>query len=274
MKPVAFGYARPSTLAAACAVLADQANAKVIAGGQSLGPMLNLRLAQPALLVDISRIPELARVEETADAITLGAIVTHAAIEDRRIADPANGFLARVAAGIAYRAIRTRGTIGGSLAHADPAADWVSTLTALGAELTITGRTGRRRTPVIDFVRGAMNTTLEHDEIVDGIRISKLSSRARCGFHKICRKTGEFAEAIGVAVFDPEHGICRMVAGAGGGRPVVIEDAGGADQLLAECLDPDVCRRRLIQAGMKGDNYHMKIHVAAIRRAVLELKGA
>lgn len=274
MKPVAFDYVRPGTLAEACALLSERAGAKIIAGGQSLGPMLNLRLAQPALLIDITRIAELARVEETADAITLGAIVTHAAIEDGRVADPANGFLARVAAGIAYRAVRTRGTIGGSLAHADPAADWVSALTALGAELSITGPGGRRRAPVSDVVRGAMATTLAHDEIVDGISIPKLSARARCGYHKICRKTGEFAEAIGVAMVDPEHAVCRVVAGAGGGRPVIIEDHGGGDQLLAEFAELRTGRERLAQAGIKGDDYQMQIHAVALRRAVQELLAA
>jgi carbon-monoxide dehydrogenase medium subunit len=123
MKPVAFDYVRPASLGEAISFLTGTADAKVLAGGQTLCPMLNLRLAQPTLLVDITRIPELAAVHEHVDAITLGATVTHAAIEDARIADPTGGFLPRVARGIAYRAVRTRGTIGGSLAHADPAKD-------------------------------------------------------------------------------------------------------------------------------------------------------
>ena len=133
MKPVAFDYARPASgRRRRCGLLAGNADAKVLAGGQTLGPMLNLRLAQPALLVDITRIPELAARHEDGDAITIGATVTHAAIEDGRVPDPTGGFLARVARGIAYRAVRTRGTIGGSLAHADPAADWLACLAALG----------------------------------------------------------------------------------------------------------------------------------------------
>src|SRR5262245_63464540 len=130
MKPVAFDYERPASIPEALQVLAGHAEAKLLAGGQTLGPMLNLRLAQPALLVDITRIPELAAVAEDAEAVTIGATVTHAAIEDGRVPDPTGGFLARVARGIAYRAVRTRGTIGGSLAHADPAADWLSCLAA------------------------------------------------------------------------------------------------------------------------------------------------
>ena len=132
MKPAPFEYARPQTVGEAVRLLAATPDAKVLAGGQTLGPMLNLRLAQPAVLVDIGRIPELAAVTEDRDAITIGATVTHAAIEDGRISDPTGGFLAQVARGIAYRAVRTRGTIGGSLAHADPAADWLSALTGSG----------------------------------------------------------------------------------------------------------------------------------------------
>src|SRR6478672_1924478 len=142
MKPVAFDYARPTSVAEAVRMLAGTPGAKVLAGGQTLGPMLNLRLAQPALLVDVTRIPELAAVSENADAVTIGATVTHAAIEDGRVPDPTGGFLARVARGIAYRAVRTRGTIGGSLAHADPAADWLSCLSVLGAHVVIAGAAG------------------------------------------------------------------------------------------------------------------------------------
>src|SRR5882724_6225476 len=156
MKPAAFDYARPTSVAEAVKLLAGNAQAKVLAGGQTLGPMLNLRLAQPALLVDITRIPELAAVAEDADSVTIGATVTHAAVEDGRIADPTGGFLARVACGIAYRAVRTRGTIGGSLAHADPAADWLSCLAALGAQVVVAGAAGTRRVRLAGFVRGAM----------------------------------------------------------------------------------------------------------------------
>src|SRR5262245_61563170 len=156
MKPAAFDYVRPSTVAEALAALASTPGARVLAGGQTLGPMLNLRLAQPPLLVDITRIGELAAVTEEKDAVTVGATVTHAAIEDGRVPDPAGGFLSRVARGIAYRAVRTRGTIGGSLAHADPSADWLTCLTALRAEVVIAGPTGSRRVPLSGFVRGAM----------------------------------------------------------------------------------------------------------------------
>ena len=142
MKPAAFDYVRPATLPEALALLAEVAEAKVLAGGQTLGPMLNLRLAQPPLLVDITRIAELAEVAEDGDGLWLGAIITHAAIEDGRVKDPTHGFLGKIAAGIGYRAVRTRGTIGGSLAHADPAADWL-TLSDGAGRRTDAGAAGR-----------------------------------------------------------------------------------------------------------------------------------
>jgi carbon-monoxide dehydrogenase medium subunit len=127
MKPAPFEHARPATLADAISALAAAGgSARVLAGGQSLGPMLNLRLAQPRLLVQVRHLPELAGVTADDDAVTIGACVTHAAIADGLVPDIGGNVLARVAGNIAYRAVRNRGTIGGSLCHADPAADWVT----------------------------------------------------------------------------------------------------------------------------------------------------
>jgi carbon-monoxide dehydrogenase medium subunit len=121
MKPVAFDYERPTTLADA-ATLLSEANgfSKVLAGGQSLGPMLNLRLAQPDLLVDITSIPELTAIADAVNHLEIGACVTHADIEDGRVPDHFAGLLRHVACRIAYRAVRNRGTIGGSIAHCRP----------------------------------------------------------------------------------------------------------------------------------------------------------
>ena len=113
----------------------------MLAGGQSLGPMLNLRLAQPRLLVQVNRLPELCGVAADADAVTIGACVTHAAIADGLVPDIGGGVLSRVAEDIAYRAVRNRGTIGGSLCHADPAADWVTVLSGVGCGC-VAARTG------------------------------------------------------------------------------------------------------------------------------------
>jgi len=281
MKPVALGYERPTTIGEASRLLAAEPGAKVIAGGQTLGPMLNLRLAQPDLLVDITRIAELARVEDDGDAVVLGACVTHAAIEDRRVPDFTNGCLPAVARGIAYRAVRARGTVGGSLAHADPAADWLSCFAALGAEVFISGPEGRRRVVIQDFVRGAMHTDLRAGELVDGVRVPKLSKEARTGFYKLCRKTGEFAEAIGMVVFDSERSHRRFVAGATGGAPIIIDDMGGlfrrgemADLPKPDAFDVPAAEARLKALGLGGDAYELRIHAIALKRALEKAHAA
>src|SRR5947208_8940656 len=145
MKSAAVDYVRPRSLAEAAALLAKhRAEARVIAGGQSLVAMMNLRVAAPGLLIDISRLPELSTASDDADAVTVGACVTHAAIEDGRVTDLSRGLMPRVAASLAYRAIRNRGTIGGSLALSDPAAEWPAVLTALNAVVMLCGPGGRR----------------------------------------------------------------------------------------------------------------------------------
>jgi aerobic carbon-monoxide dehydrogenase medium subunit len=276
MKPVSFEYVRPATVREAISILGANPDAKILAGGQTLGPMLNLRLAQPTLLVDITRIPQLVRVDETADVLTLGACITHASIEDGRVPDIGDRVLARVARGIAYRAVRSRGTIGGSLAHADPAADWLSLLSALDACLLLHGRSGERAVPLTSFVTGPMMTDLAPDDLVVAVRIPKLNRTARIGYNKICRKTGDFADAIGVAVYDPERKSLRLVAGSVGGAPIVIDDispplAGQTDG-RAKCLDS--VRSRLQSAGLGADVYELSIHTATLQRALDEVLPA
>jgi carbon-monoxide dehydrogenase medium subunit len=263
MKSAPFDYARPRDIAEAVRLLGATPDAKVLAGGQTLGPMLNLRLAQPGLLVDITRIPELAAVEEGDNSLTIGAILTHAAIEDGHVPGPTGAILARVARGIGYRAVRTRGTIGGSLAHADPAADWLSCLVALGAEVFIDGAGSRRRLPVASLMRGAMESALEPDELIAAVHIPKCSPRARFGFHKICRKAGEFADAIGVVVDDPGRDFFRAVCGATSGRPLVVTRS----EPQAGVPSAGEVRALIEAAGFTGDGYELTLHVAALQRA-------
>ena len=143
MKPAPFDYVRPRTVGEASALLAqDGVNSAAIAGGQSLVPMLNLRVAQIDLLVDLSRLDELKVVSETPAHVQIGALTTHAAIEDGKVPDHFAGLMRRVASTISYRAVRNHGTIGGSVALADPAADWPPCLIALDADVRIAGRNG------------------------------------------------------------------------------------------------------------------------------------
>ncbi|MEJ8823800.1 FAD binding domain-containing protein [Variovorax humicola] len=267
MKPARFDYERPADLAAVIRHLQrDDIVVKIVAGSQSLGPMLNLRLVQPDLLVDITGIPELKRVEVGKDAIVIGACVTHADIEDGRVPDVTRGALSKVARGIAYRAVRNRGTIGGSLVHADPSADWISSLAALGAEVIIAGPAGKRRLAIEDFMTGVFETALEPGEMLEAVRIPRLSDGARWGYHKLCRKTGEFAHAIGVVLHDPDRKVCRVVIGATEAKPIIVTDA---RSLFGEGrkLDVDAAHKLLADAGLD-DALDNQIHIAALKRAV------
>jgi len=265
MKPVNFDYERPATLQAALALLANEGRiAKPVAGSQSLGPMLNLRLVEPELLVDITAIPELAAIREDKGVLVLGACVTHAALEDGGYPDPTRGVLAQVAAGIAYRAVRNRGTVGGSLAHADPAADWVSALIALGADVVVAGASGRRTVPAKDFVVGVFETSLAPGELVAEIRIPGLSANARWGYAKICRKAGEFSHATGAVLADPARAFARAVIGAVSGPPIVVDDAKIAEQDPGEAW----VAAQLAGTPLGDDAYQIRIHHVALKRAI------
>ncbi len=221
MKAAAFAYHRATSLAEAVALLAE-GETRVLAGGQSLGPSMNLRLARPQRLVDVKRLAALRAVAADDALCSLGAGWTHAEIEDGAVPDFSHGLLAHVAHGIAYRAVRNRGTLGGSLAHADPAADWVNTVVALGGAVVAEGPAGQRRIAAEDFIRGAFTTALRTEEVLLAVELPRLGPQARWGYYKLCRKTGEFAKAIGVAALDPGRGLARVLAGAVEAAPVLL----------------------------------------------------
>lgn len=275
MKPAPFAYERPRDLAAALSMLAaSNGSAKIIAGGQSLGPMLNLRLVQPELIVDISGLAELKRAEVSGDELVLGALVTHADIEDGRTADVTRGAMRGVAANIAYRAVRNRGTIGGSLSHADPAADWISALAALGARVTLRSLAGARTLAVETFVVGALESALHDGEIVEAVRVPTRSASSHWGYVKSCRKTGEFAHAIGAVLIDPTAASARIVIGAIDTTPIVITDAaelfgGRITADYKQRFDLRVADALLARAGID-DAAQRHIHASVLRRAVQE----
>src|ERR1700738_998342 len=220
MKAAAFAYQRPADLNAALALMANADGAtRIIAGGQSLGPMLNLRLVEPDLIVDISGLSELKQAERRGGELVIGACITHGDIEDGRIPDVTRGALQRVAGAIAYRAVRNRGTVGGSLSHADPAADLISALAALGAKVTLRRFAEARGLAIADFVTGPLESALRPGEIVEAVRVPAMTPSAQWGYVKACRKTGELAHAIAAGLIDPESGRARAGVGGGGAPP-------------------------------------------------------
>jgi carbon-monoxide dehydrogenase medium subunit len=207
MKPARFEYERPRDLAEALAALTRcEGDARVIAGGQSLGPLLNLRVITPSLLVDISKISELTEIS-LSDYLVLGAGITHARIEDGVGGDGTAGLLPRVASGIAYRPVRNRGTIGGSLAHADPTGDWAPVMMALGATFDVRGSNGTRILKASGLISAPLTTVLAPDEIIVTIRIPRLRADARWGHVKFSRKPGDFADSLAATrcSWDPCH---------------------------------------------------------------------
>ena len=222
MKPASFAYARPKDWSEALKLVA--AGARPGAGTQSLGPLLNLRLAQPDTIADLRHLPGYAGVAVEGGVMRIGAGTTHAAIEDWAVPGRVGAIMAAIARGIAYRPVRNRGTIGGSLAHADPAADWVAVLPALGATAVALGPKGERRIATAEFVKGIFETALAADELLRFIEMPVLPAEARWGHWKFCRKVGEFSKATACVLALPGKPP-RAVLAALDGPPLVIDDA-------------------------------------------------
>jgi carbon-monoxide dehydrogenase medium subunit len=266
MKPAPFTYARATSLAQAIELLAIEPDARLIAGGQSLGPMLNLRLARPTQLIDIKRAADLRALDADSRHLRFGACWTHAEIEDGTIEDCTAGLLPHVAHGIAYRAVRNRGTVGGSLAHADPAADWLTTMAVLDAAIIIQGASGARRSPAMEFVQGPFATSLAAGDVIAAIEVPRLSSTARWGYQKICRKTGEFARAIGAVLFDERSGLARVVCGATGGAPIVLPRTAARLAEAGASAAADMVADEIISLKATPP-----LHAVAVRRALAQL---
>jgi carbon-monoxide dehydrogenase medium subunit len=259
MKPAAFDYARPADWADALRLLAD--GARPGAGTQSLGPLLNLRLAQPGTIADLRHLPGYAGVTVEGDVVRIGAGTTHAAIEDGCVPGRVGEIMAAVAHRIAYRPVRNRGTIGGSLAHADPAADWVAVLPALGGVGVALGPNGERRLPLATFMRGIFETALAPDELLRAVEVPVLPAAAKWGYWKFCRKVGEFSKATACVLAVP--GVApRAVLAALDGPPLVIDDAAA---LLA---DPAGEGARIVDTLQGLTPWRRAVAIAALGHAV------
>jgi len=267
MKPAPFDHIRPEAAGAAAAALSE--NAKIMAGGQSLGPMLNLRLARPTTIVGLGGISGLREVHERNGMLVIGAGVTHAMIEDGTPSVELPPLLRHVARAIAYRAVRNRGTVGGSLAHADPAADWVTTMTAIGASVVALAADGKtRRIPMPQFMLGAYRTSLAPTEIIEAVEIPLAMRQAHWGYDKVCRKVGEFADAIGAFVVHPGSGYVRLVAGATGTKPAILSDLAAGIARTASRPDERNVKDALAAALPDLDRVKQHLLTTALCRAI------
>ena len=234
MKAPAFAYARPASLAEAFSLLA-RPGAKALAGGQSLIPSLNMRLSSPALLVDIGGLSELKTIEAKGDVVRIGALVTHS--ELLRSKDIARGvpLLAAAVPHVAHAAIRNRGTIGGSLALADPAAEYPAVAVALEATICVEGPKGARKVKAADFFKGLFETDLREGELLTAVEFPVAKASDRCAFLELARRHGDYA-IVGLAA-----GNGRFVYFGVGDRPQVVEGAGSLEEtksVLGKTLKP------------------------------------
>jgi carbon-monoxide dehydrogenase medium subunit len=200
MIPTPFDYQAPATLEEAIALLAgDPDGAKVLAGGHSLIPAMKLRLAQPQLLVDIARIKSLAYIREEGNKILIGATTTHYQLESSDLLKQVCPLLPLCAASIGDVQVRNKGTIGGSIAHSDPAGDWPAAVLALDADLVLVGPNGDRTVKAADFFVDLLTTDLQPGEILREIRIDKPSGRFGHAYQKVAHPASGFA-VVGIAV--------------------------------------------------------------------------
>jgi carbon-monoxide dehydrogenase medium subunit len=277
MKAAQFEYVKPATLAQALQTLASSGGqAKLMAGSQSLGPMLNLRLARPTQVLDVSRLNELRGVDLVQGRVRVGASVTHAEIEDGRFELLRGHPVQEMAARIAYRSVRNRGTVGGSLAHADPAADWVLAAWALNAQVEVCAfEQAPRLINMQDFMLAAYTTILGEGEAITALHLPVLSAQARWGYYKFCRKTGEFAEASCAAYFEPASATAQIVVGALDGAPVALEALAGAvarsGVVAATDAAIDVALRENID---QLDTLGRRMAAAAVTRCLKQAFGA
>jgi carbon-monoxide dehydrogenase medium subunit len=280
VKPAPFIRHVPKTLDEAVQMLAEVApqDGRVLAGGQSLVPIMAFRLAKPAHLVDINEIAELGRIADDGKTLRIGACVRHAAFHRPVTDNPLGALLAAVARSIAHYPIRTRGTFCGSLAHADPAAEWCLVAATLEATMVATSTRGERTIAAKDFFTGIMATALAEDELLSEVRLPLLARDAKFGFNEFSRRAGDFAMSAALATFRLHDGKMTDVRlGVGGAEPFPRRIAQAEAALDGQSLGDKVFRAAAEAAAQAVDamedhqisaDYRRDLVRAVVRRAL------
>lgn len=220
MKPAAFTYERPASLAGVLALLAEPDDGtKIIAGGQSLVPMMNLRIARPQRLVDINRLPGLDYIRQEGSEVAIGALARHADIRDSALVAQACPLMHMAYGWVAHAAVRNRGTLCGNLCHADPASEMPAVVLALGATLVLRSHSGERRLPAADFFQGIYTTAARPDEMLVEVRVPVAPQGQKAGFREVSMRRGDFAWALAAVTMTTVGGqvaqVSLAVAGVG-----------------------------------------------------------
>jgi len=244
MKPAAFSYFAPSTLEEALEILqSSDLESRVLAGGQSLVPMMNFRLARPEALVDINRIAGLSEVGVIDGHLEIGALARHARFERPVTDGPLGILLPKIARQIAHLPIRLRGTFAGSIAHADPAAEWCTLAVALDAEIIARSVSGTRVIPTAAFFKSIFTTDLKPEEMIVAVRLPHLGMDWRCGFEEFSRRAGDFAIVSALACLRLENGrISEARAALGGVVSRPVRSLAAESVLGGEKPSPDIFR--------------------------------
>jgi CO/xanthine dehydrogenase FAD-binding subunit len=274
MKPAPFEYIRPASLAEACELLAGDEDARLIAGGQTLVPMLAMRLARPAKLIDIIRLPELAGIHEETGSIVVGATTRQALAERDPVIRASVPLLAQVLPWVGHPPTRNRGTIGGSIANADPSAEIPLAAVTLGAEILLASAQGDRSVPADDFFIGAMLTALGQGECVRAIRFPVWPhQRIGVGFFEISARRSDFAFVAAAAqvALDDEDRCIEVVLGIGGvgERPLQLNVSSLKGRKLDEASISDAVNAASLELE-PGSDLHAS---AAYRRRVAVTLG-
>jgi carbon-monoxide dehydrogenase medium subunit len=284
VKPAVFAYHRPTSVAEAVAHLADhEGTARVLAGGQSLVPMLNMRLWRPSALVDINEVDELDDIRVDGDRTELGALVRYATLERSAVVAERLPLISRIVRHIGDRQVRNRGTVGGALVQGDPTGEFPLACLVLGAVVTATGPGGTRRIPLSELYVGSYATSLELDELVTGVELPRHPQHI--AFAELCRKHNDFAVVSAVATGDRDddgrwHDV-RIALGGVADSPVLAVDAGAALE-GTQLTDADlaVARRAALQVidpptdVRASAEYRRHLVPVYVRRVLAELRAA
>jgi aerobic carbon-monoxide dehydrogenase medium subunit len=278
-RPAEFEYHRPTSLDEAIGLMSGE-DARALAGGHSLLPLMKLRLAEPATIVDLGGISGLDAIDEDRDAIKIGALATHASVAASDIVRSRCRVLADTAEGIGDRQVRNRGTIGGSLAHADPGADYPTVVKALDATITAVREGGEREIAADDFFTGIFTTSLQPGELVTSVRVPAVAGGTGAAYVKHRHPASGYAVAAVAAVLKLEGGKCseaKLVVGGVTGTPVVAGDAANAMIGIAPVDEAAIAgaadKVPAALSGAVGDTYasgDYRVHLATVmaRRAI------
>ena len=241
MKPAAFKYERPRDVAEVLDLLAEHGDeAKILAGGQSLVPMMNFRLARPAVIIDIGAVPGLGQVSKDGEAVVIGTRVRHIELERPPFDGPLSSLLADAARHVGHIPIRLRGTFGGSIAHADPAAEWCLLAQTLDAEMAVASVRGERVITAADLFQSAFITSIADDELLTEVRLPWLGPEWKTGFSEFSRRAGDFAVvAVASAIRMADGHVAEARIGAAGVGAIPIRLVQAETTLVGQPLGPD-----------------------------------